>query len=406
MRAAADNLRIVTAEHDDQYRLLHAASFMALFCLGLYASSFGPVLPFISEDLGVSLDTAGLMLTALFVGSITASAVVAIALHGHDTRVLCIAGLAFASAGVALLAVAPNWPTALAAGVVLGVGDGLIIAATHILMPLTSSDVPSAVNRLNLFFALGAIAGPIWAGAILATTGERSIVYAGIGAFSLLTLAVFVVADVAVHRPLAAPDEEFSLPGNPTAWIMGAVLFLYVGAEFGLGSWVSSYTRETAHAGVFAGALLTSGYWGALALGRVVSAVYFARGRDASALLAVAVAGAGISALVLALSSGNIGLSAAAAFGAGFCFGPVWPTTVAIASEGARSSATAATVTMGNSGGLAIPWLQGKVLVGAGPGQGVAVTAVLCALMFGVVTYFRARRQAAAVPSPGARARS
>ena len=61
---------------------------------------------------------------------------------------------------------------------------------------------------------------------------------------------------------------------------------------------------------------------------------------------------------------------------------------------------------MGNSGGLAIPWLQGKVLVGAGPGQGVAVTAVLCALMFGVVTYFRARRQAAAVPSPGARARS
>ena len=47
---------------------------------------------------------------------------------------------------------------------------------------------------------------------------------------------------------------------------------------------------------------------------------------------------------------------------------------------------------MGNAGGLALPWLQGKVLVGAGPGQGVAVTAVLCALMFGAVATFRARR--------------
>jgi len=50
-------------------------------------------------------------------------------------------------------------------------------------------------------------------------------------------------------------------------------------------------------------------------------------------------------------------------------------------------------VTMGNAGGLAIPWLQGKVLVGAGPAQGVAVTSALCAVMFGIVAVFRARRK-------------
>jgi len=56
------------------------------------------------------------------------------------------------------------------------------------------------------------------------------------------------------------------------------------------------------------------------------------------------------------------------------------------------ANATAATVTMGNAGGLAIPWLQGKVLVGAGPAQGVAVTAALCAVMFCIVSAFRASR--------------
>jgi fucose permease len=368
---------------------------MALFGVGMYAASFGPVLPFIADDLGVSLDTAGLMLTALFLGSIAASATVAIALHGHDTRVLTIWGLVAAIAGVALLALAPTWPVALLAGAILGVGDGLVIAALHILMGLTSRDVPSAMNRLNLFFAFGAIAGPIWAGAVLATTSERWIVYAGIGAYEALTLLVLLAATGPSREPTAAPNEEFRLPGNPTAWVMGAVLFLYVGAEFGLGTWVSSYTRETAQAGVFAGAVLTAGYWSALALGRIVSGIYFARGREASLLLAAAVAGAGVSSLVLALSSGNIAVSAAGVFGAGLCLGPVWPTTVAIASEGALANATAATVTMGNAGGLAIPWLQGKVLVGAGPTQGVAVTSALCAVMFGIVVVFRARRRPA-----------
>lgn len=381
------------------YRLLHTAVYMAMFCVGLYAAAFGPALPFIADDMGVSLDTAGLILTALFIGSISASACVAIALHGRDTRALCIVGLACATAGLLLIGIAPSWPLALAGGVVLGTGDGLMVAATHILMPLTSDDAPSAINWINLYFAFGAICGPIWAGGILASTGERWIVYLGIACVTTVTLLVMFGADVAVHHPIAAPDERFRLPGNPTAWIMGGVLFLYVGAEFGLGSWVSSYTRETAHSGVFASALLTAAYWAALALGRVVSGIYFSRKRDASALLLAAAGGGGIAALVLTLSSGNIVIAGAAAFGAGLCFGPIWPSTVAVVTEAAASDATAATVTIGNAGGMAIPWLQGKVLVGAGPSQGVAVTAVLCALMFGTVAAFRARR---AGPPPAA----
>lgn len=382
------------SETTEDYRLLHAAAFMALFVVGLYGASFGPVLPFLAADMGISLDTAGLILTALFIGSIAASASVAIVLHGHDTRILCIVGLSAIALGLALLAFAPTWPVVLAAGVVIGLGDGLVVASTHVLMPLTSRDIPSAINKLNLYFAFGAIAGPIWAGGVLSMTDDRAIVYAGFAIVAVLVLGVMIAADAAVHHPIAAPDERFRLPGNPTAWIMGAALFLYVGAEFGLGTWVSSYTRETAHAGVFAGALLTSGYWAAFALGRLFGVVYFARGRDASLLLVVMVGLAGIWSLVVAFSSGNIELSALGVVGAGFCFGPIWPSTVAIASEGADASATATTVTIGNAGGGVLPWLQGKVLVGAGPGQGVAVTAVLCAMIFAIVSAFRFRRSA------------
>jgi fucose permease len=88
-----------------------------------------------------------------------------------------------------------------------------------------------------------------------------------------------------------------------------------------------------------------------------------------------------------------VAVSAATVFAAGLFLGPLWPGTVAIASEGSMADATAATVTIGNAGGLAIPWLQGKVLVGAGPAEGVAVTAALCGLMFVIVLGFRARNQ-------------
>jgi len=382
-------------ELDEEYRLLHGASLLALFCVGMYAASFGPVLPFLASDVGVSLDTAGLILTALFLGSIAASATIAIALHQGDTRLLTMIGLACNIAGITLVGLAPTWPLALAGAVVLGVGDGLVVAALHILVGLTSRDVPSALNRLNLYFAFGAIAGPLWAGAVLAAGGQRAIVYGGIAALQAAALAMMAAA---AGPPAAAPvphDEEFPLPHSATAWIMGTVLFLYVGAEFGLGSWVSSYTRETAHAGVFAAAALSAGYWAALALGRIVSGVYFARGRDATALLIASVAGGGVAAGVLALSSGNIAVAAAAAFGAGLCFGPIWPATMAIGAKGGRPSSTAAIVTVGNAGGLALPWLQGKVLVGAGAAQGVAVTAALCALMLAIVVAFGSRRRAA-----------
>ena len=119
---------------------------MALFCIGMYSGSFGPALPFIAEDLGVSLDTAGLILTALFLGSITASASVAVALHGRDARLLTLWGLCGIVPGIAMLGLAPTWPLALAGGVLLGLGDGLIITALHILMWRTSRDVPSAMR--------------------------------------------------------------------------------------------------------------------------------------------------------------------------------------------------------------------------------------------------------------------
>jgi fucose permease len=386
-----------TASGEAGYRLLHGAAFLALFCVGMYAGTFGPALPQFADDLGVSLDTAGLLLTTFFAGSIAASSLVAVALHARSSRLLGIAGLATIAAGALLLGLAPSWPAALAGGIVLGLGDGLVIAGLHILMSRTSENVPGAVNRLNLYFAFGAIAGPLWAGTVLDLSSARAPVYAAIAAVALTALVGLAAAGEPAPAAQSAgdDDEKLRLPSSPVTLVMGLVLFLYVGAEFGLGSWVSSYARESAHAGIFEAALLAAGFWLALAIGRIVTGVYFRERRDALALLLAAAAGAGVASLVLSLASGSVAAAAVCAFAAGLCMGPMWPTIVAIASEAGLAHDTAAVVTIGNAGGLVLPWAQGKVLVGAGPAQGVLVTAVLCGVMFVMLVGFRAWRRSA-----------
>jgi fucose permease len=354
------------------------AAFLAIGCVGLYATSFGPALPFLSDRFDVSLDTAGLLITALFAGSISASAATALRFHGLDSRLLCLAGLALVTAGLLLMGLAPSWGVGLAGALTLGLGDGLVVAGTHALIAHTSEDVPGDINRLNVYFAAGALLGPLWAGGMLAAFGELAVVYAGIS-------VVAVLAGVAMLRapPSAslADPAGFSLALGRQAWIMGAVLFLYVGAEVGLGSWVSSYAREAAGAGVMAGAVITAGYWGALGAGRLLTGVLLSRGHESGAVLVGAIAGAGLASLVLAASGSAVALGGIAAFAAGLFFGPIWPLAISIAFKSAPRNAPAAMVTIGNAGGLVFPWVQGVVLVSAGASEGVLVTGALCAFM-------------------------
>ncbi|MEP7215004.1 MAG: MFS transporter [Anaerolineaceae bacterium] len=367
---------------------LHFGSFLGLFCVGVYATSFGPALPFLSRHFGVSLDSAGLLITVLFVGSIGASGTIAVYLHRFESRLLALLGLVIIAVGALGLAATSSWAVALLSVGILGVGDGLLVAAAHSAIATTAKDVPHGINRLNLWFAVGAVLGPIWAGAILASRGEPATIYIGIAVISIAVAILLATAPRTPARPHEHDGQGGSLRSRPVI-VMGSILFLYVGAEIGLGSWVSSYSTEAFGAGVMAGALVTAGYWGALMLGRVISGTLFAHGVSPVTVLLGSIVGALVTSSALALADGSLAVGVAAAFGTGLFFGPIWPAAITLASQGSASGAPAAMVTIGNAGGILFPWVQGKVLVAAGPGRGIALTAVLCLLMLAVVVGYR-----------------
>jgi fucose permease len=199
-------------------------------------------------------------------------------------------------------------------------------------------------------------------------------------------------AAVASHT--AARQRPAGALNWPLVLSMAMLLLLYVGAEIGLGTWVSSYTQDAFGTGVVAGALVTAGYWGALGAGRVASVWLLGRGLRALALLALTLTGALAASLLLTLASGMFVLGVVGALLAGLCFGPIWSSALGIASQDASPRVPAVLVTIGNAGGLFLPLVQGHVLDNSGPRAGMAITAALCALMLGLAGTVWARRAA------------
>jgi fucose permease len=374
----------------------HYAAFAALFAVGLWVGSFGPAMPFFADRFDVGLGTAGLIFTALATGSISASAGMTLRLRGADTRLVTAVGLAIAAIGLAALAVVPSLPLAIAACALIGIGDGLSVAGCHAMVMLTARDPAHDVNRLNIYFAVGAVVSPLWVGAALELTDELAVAYG-----SLAAVVAVICAYTWGAPETRGPDHTTAgrLVITPTILIAGFLLFLYVGAEIGLGAWVSSYPREAADTGVMAGAVVASGYWGALAAGRLVSARLLHAHHPRALLLRFIIA-AGLSSTALAIFGGILPVAFACAAITGLAFGPIWPLTMAIGAHDTTPGTTAAMVTLGNSGAVIFPWAQGLVLAEAGASEGVAVTAALCALMLAVSLTALREHQAQPTPVP------
>ena len=359
-----------------EQRLLLAA-YAAIACIGLYVGAIGPSLEAIADDSGVSLGTAGLVLTALATGSVTGSATVTAWLHRRRQRLVAAGGMLLMAAGLVGLGLAGTWTLVLAAAFVTGVGGGLTDAGTHGLAAVSSRPAV-AVSNLNVAFALGAIAGPIWAGAMLEVSAARWLVYA----------AVAVAAGFAFAALWTAPESSGSAPVHPVslrvgaipkvALLMALVLFLYVGAEIGLGAWTTAATQRAADANLLTGALVTSGYWAALFLGRVVSGIAVSRGASAGRVLVLSIIGAGAGSVALALGGEVLAVGAIAAVVTGFCFGPIWPSAMTVAAKEASANTPALLVTVGNGGGMVLPWIQGRVLADSGTRAGMGMSAALC----------------------------
>ena len=172
----------------------------------------------------------------------------------------------------------------------------------------------------------------------------------------------------------------------PLVALSAVLLFLYVGAEVGFGGWIFTYAVKLRLADEAMAAYLTSGFWGAYTVSRLLSIPIAAR-FSPRAILLVDLVGCLISIGLVLLWPASLAAVWAGALGVGASMASIFPTVISL---GERHTAITGQV-MGwfflgaSAGGMTLPWLMGQLFEPVGPG--VTMLAIAVDLVLAVVAF-------------------
>ena len=300
------------------------ASCVGFMLIGVLQALYGPAIPALREEFGLSPSAAGLGLSAHFVGGV-AGVLLFDRLYGRigNRRILGTSYLLMA-VGAAGFALAPNWPAALAMALLAGLGFGGIDYGLNQLFAVGFGHRSTAMlNVLNAHFGIGAILGPALIGAVGAA--HYPAVFLGFALANLpLLLCLRGVRDRA-PQPSQAATESYD--GQVLARSLGSVLavfvalyVLHVGIEAGVGGWEPTHLETVGHSAGFA-ATATSVYWLMMTVGRFLVAPIALR-FSAQAIITVSCAG-----MTVCLLLATVPAAAPYAYaGVGLFIAPIFPT--------------------------------------------------------------------------------
>ncbi|MFD8635638.1 MFS transporter [Streptomyces sp. NPDC059533] len=334
------------------------ASCVAFVVIGALQALYGPAIPALREEYGISPAVAGLSLSAHFVGALAGVLIYHLLRGRLNNRALLGGSYVLMAAGAAVFAFSPNWTLALAGTFVIGLGFGGIDYGLNQLFAVGFGRRSTAMlNLLNGHFGIGAIAGPALIGWLGAENYPE--IFVGIGVVSLLILVT--LGGVAAREPRPEPAEGASAGGARVLPIIAAFIGIYVlhvAIETGVGGWEPTHLEAVGY-GAATAATATSAYWAAMTVGRFVVAPLSLRWSAPSILIVCCAGMAGF--LLLATVPA---FAPYAYFGVGLMIAPIFPTCLPWLNRAVPgvSAAGAYVIAASMIGGVAFPPLLGGVI--------------------------------------------
>lgn len=294
-----------------------------------------------------------------------------------------------------------SYPLFLAALFVLASGITILQVAANPYVTVLG-DPKTASSRLTMtqaFNSLGTTVGPVLGGILIlgaaagavesAAEGAKSVQAPYLGLAGILVLLAVVMA--ALRLPEVQAEEEEGADDGRTAWsyshlVLGAVgIFVYVGAEVSIGSFLVNFFAEESIAGLeeVEAAKLVGFYWGGAMVGRFIGALAMQKIEAGKALAFNAV-----MACLLTATAATIDGTAAmwAILGVGLFNSIMFPTifSLGVAGLGKHTSQGSGILCLAIVGGAFIPLLQGVLA----DSIGVQPAFYLPALLYIYIVYY------------------
>lgn len=359
--------------------------YTSFISLGMATATLGPALPYLAQNTGSLIAEVSILFSTKAAGYLLGSVVggrLYDRLPGHVVAMAAILGIA------GTLALTPIIPLLWVLAVVLfvlGMVEGALdVGCNALLVWVHGSGVGPYMNALHFFFGIGTFLSPIIIAQSVLRSGE---ITWGFWVIAVIMLPVALWVTRTSSPP--APTAESEKGGRTNLKLLGLIvvfLFAYVGAEVGFGGWVYTYALTQNLADETSGAYLTSAFWGAFTVGRLLSIPIAARVRPRWILLGDLVGGVLSMVLVLLFPTSSTALWIGAIL-LGLFVASIFPTMVTLAE---RRMTLTGTVTSwffvgASAGAMFLPWLMGQFFEAISPLAIIVVT--LGDLLLAIVLY-------------------
>lgn len=331
-------------------RILTYTGYFYLIGFAFTVTNIGPCNGPISEQFHIPKNVMGILISTHFAGFIISVMYSGYLVDRIGLKPVMVGATALLGVTMATLGASWNVASLFVMMFLAGMGGGGVEAAVNALFGAIYEDTRvHALNKLHMFFGVGAFIWPTIAGMYLGDGGSWRVLYYVIGAFSSLMAVIMALQKfpVSVRMDQVKPSDILDMLKNPTVLILGLLIAFYVGGEMGINAWIVRYFDEVLHAdevlkntgaATLAGIHINAGglnssffltmYWFSITLGRLI-ATALGRYIPDIAFLRV-MTGVSCVCSLATFSLGNMFLAAAFLFLTGLFFSGIFATAIAI----------------------------------------------------------------------------
>lgn len=345
--------------------LTYYATFIVL---GMTQAIIGPALPWLARNTTSRLDQISVIFIASSFGYMAGSQIGGWTydrIHGHRIQALALLVISLCLSFVPILH--SLW-VLVAILFLLGIFQGTLDTGGNTLLTWTHGEkLGPFMNGLHFFFGVGSFLAPLIFARIVLATSNIHWAYWFIALLALPVSAwLWFLPSPQIRRRTTAVSVGRSING---LFLLIVLFFVFtVGLELGFGNWIYTFSNQIQLTNETSAAYLTSAFWGALSVGRLlgigISSRYSTRlillTDMTGCLIAFAILFVWPSSL-LALWGGTIlmGLSIASVFATGMAFAE---------QRLSLSGVLTGWILVGAGiGGMVMPWLIGQLFEHIGP---------------------------------------
>lgn len=371
---------------NSKFRLLFPCYF-SFFISGAMVLLIGAVLPYIIEEAGINYSVAGGLLSAFAIGNLLASFINPPMASKIGRKASIVIFSAFIPVMLLVVTFIPPVPVLYAAFVLIGIGRGSISIINNAVVNDNSDGKPAALNLLHMTFAVGAFLSPFMTSMYINMgIGWRAAVYTIIVG-TAISVALYAWMKIDYNWPLESKkasgnnDSENVAKQQPfyknkIFYMMGMLLFLYLGLENCVNGWFVTYFKQMNIMSTTYATNLVSVTWIMVMLGRLFTAKITAKADKNKLIFIYCIATAAFFALLTATH--NLAVITIAIAGLGFFFAGIYPTTVSSAGGILKGSTSGMSLflAMAALGGIVTPQIVGMLADKFGITAAILVLAV------------------------------